>query len=334
MANAATIEDNTILSNPQTIQQWLNLIEQVTGSGTTNQNQSSSSSTTTTSEANDPIKALIAMLIPGATGGIANPQAQALIQAIFTQFKEGTGGLSGIQAAGNAAGVYNSSTQGLLANDAMSRAIAQSAAAIQTGQNNQQQVIAQLLAALGNNSRTVNQTGQTNTATSRSPSSAGRALGAAAGAGLAANALKNLLGAKPGGKTPSSNEGQGSPGEVPELTQGAGNNPYNPYPDDPEEQQRINEGLTAELENGNFVNDPLDPFGIGGYDPNWESGQIDWSMGDQSNENDPFGVGGWDITDFVGGNPGEANGSWDFIEPMSGGGGFGDSSGEDFGESF
>ncbi len=321
---AEPIQNTSVLSNPQTLQQWLNLIEGVTGSGTTNTSGSSSSTTTNISDANDPIKALLAALLPGASGGMNNPQAQQLIQAIFTQFKEGAGGLSGIQAAGNAAGVYNSSTQGLLANDAMARAIAQSAGVVQKGQNDQQQVIAQLLSILANSSRTTNQTGTTNSQSSKSPSSAGSALGKMAAGALGANALKKLLD-KTGGDKPkeSSNLGQGSPGEDPDSTVSPGSQQGLWDPNAAPDQDSINEGLTRGLEFGEFENNPQDPFSLLGYA---EDGGMTGA-----NEDDPFGVGGWDIGDFVGNDAGSGNGSWDFIEPDAGDSGGSDFSGFEFG---
>lgn len=299
---ANTVSDPSLLTNaqtPQTLQAWNNLLESVFGTpatttngssaGTSNTSSITGSSTQTSSDANDPIKALLAMLIPGATGGVANPQNQALIQNLLTQFKEGAGGLSGIQAAGNSAGVYNSSTQGLLANDAMSRAIAAAAGTIGTQQNQQQNIIAQLLATLSAGSRSSTQTSGTSTAgvttgqtaqtTSKGGSlsgSAGNALKAAAGAALAAKAIKDATGASP-------------------LKEGQGRQ------DDQDDTSAMNRGIGGEGRSDSSddisgITAPIDP------QENSDLGAIDNQNAlDDSGVTfeDPFGVRGYDIGDFT-----------------------------------
>lgn len=203
---ASAVADPSILTSaqtPQTMQAWANLLDTIFPP-TTNQSQSSSgteiSTSTVDSAANDPIRALLALLIPGAQGGVDNPQSKAMIAQLLQQFKEGAGGLSGIAAAGNSAGVYNSSTQGLLTNDAMARAVAAASAGIGTQQNQQQLIIAQLLATLSAGSRTTTAsratTGQQSTNTSKSgggASAAGKGLLGAGAAAAAAKAIKNAF---------------------------------------------------------------------------------------------------------------------------------------------
>lgn len=319
---ANTVTDPSLLTNaqtPQTLQAWNNLLESVFGTpatttdsnsaGTSNTTTANASSSQVTSDANDPIKALLAMLIPGSQGGIANPQSQALIQNLLTQFKEGAGGLSGIQSAGNAAGVYNSSTQGLLANDAMSRAIAAAAGTIGTQQNQQQNIIAQLLATLSAGSRTTNQTGITNAATTTAnqqssstakggslSGSAGNALKAAAGAAVAAKAIKDAFNQNsPVGDSKGDQEGdypqypaQGRSDRQDDTS----NFPSTTTPTDPQEN-----GDLGAIDNQNALDDSgvtfEDPFGVGGYDIG------DFTANDQSAPN-------FDFMDFS--QPADTNG--------------------------
>lgn len=316
---ATPVADPSVLTNaqtPQTLQAWTNLLDSVFGGGTTTTNTSGDETSTQTSEtdsaANDPIRALLALLIPGASGGMNNPQSQQLIAGLLQQFKEGAGGLSGIAAAGNSAGVYNSSTQGLLANDAMARAVAAAAGTIGTQQNQQQQIIAQLLATLSAGSRRTTQTGTRNTNQTQQQSRSGspaaqNAMRAAAAAGAAkaaakgiSNLFSNKASIKPGGGPEEDNEAMAR------LAGGLEGNKGDQAGDYP--QHGVTGGNVME-----FSGDPADPFGIGGYDPEWGNygtGGLDAMIMDFSGDtNDPFGLGGYDIGDYSGG---DAGGGMDF----------------------
>lgn len=181
---AAQVTNPSVLSNPQTLQSWSNLLQSLFG---TSEETSGSETTVAGSAATDPIMALLAQILPGATGGVNNPEIQQLLTAIFTQFKEGAGGLSGIQGAANTAGVYNSTTQGLLANDALARAVAQSAGVVGTFQNQRQQTAANLLNTLmqGTRGTRTNRQSSTQRGGSLGGNAGKAAMGAAAGAAAA-----------------------------------------------------------------------------------------------------------------------------------------------------
>jgi len=216
--------------NPTDAKGWADLFAQIFGGAPTTKTETGAKTETGTklesgqktegqmdivsSAATEPMMQMLAQLIPGSTGGLANPQAQQLIEGLLTQFKEGSSGLSGIQAAGNAAGVYNSSTQGLLANDAMSRALASAAGVVSTQQNQQQQVIANLLNSLragtqqqsrvtGTNTGQTTQTaGQTNTGQTTTTQTGGLAQTNAGRAAAALGALGAAMGAANANRKP------------------------------------------------------------------------------------------------------------------------------------
>lgn len=315
---------------------WADLFAQIFGGAPTTKTESGSKTESGTklesgqktegqmdimsSAATEPLMQMLTQLIPGSTGGLANPQAQQLIAGLLTQFKEGAGGLSGIQAAGNAAGVYNSSTQGLLANDAMSRALAQAAGAVNTQQNQQQQVIANLLNSLragtqqqtrvtGTNTGTATQTaGQTNTGGTTTTQTgglaqtpAGRAAAALGALGAATGALSGGSSRKPPAKpnpSPGTNQaktptpetaatgspaGSGTSGENPEP----GSDPFATGGQPPIGDQPGDYPQTGVSEQ--------DPFGIGGYDySNVDTGDF-YGFPDNPGQ-DPFGIGGYDFS--------------------------------------
>lgn len=190
MVDAVTpIPNSSLLNNPQTLQQWLQVLEglfpsSVNTSGTT----SGTSTTINSSDADNPILAMVQMLMGQLGQGVNSSSIQALLGPIFAQLRDVA--LPGIQGRANSAGVYNSQTQRLLQGDALARATAQGGAVVATQQNAIQAQIATLLNTLAQSTRRTNQaTNQSNNQTQQKSGQAGNAakaaLGAAGAGGLA-----------------------------------------------------------------------------------------------------------------------------------------------------
>jgi hypothetical protein len=320
------IADSTLFSNPQTLQQWSNLLDSVFGKST-DSTTNTSSTTANASAADNPIMLLVQQLM-GKMGNVNDGSIQALLAPIFQQFKEGA--LPNIQNMANAGGgVYNSTTQKLLQGDALARATAQGGTVMVQQQNELQKQLAALLGILAQSTRQTQQTSNTSQ-NQRSGGSLGNAGKAALGAGAAAaaaKAIKNLT-----SPAPTSKDSKGDQeGDYPQF----GNYEKDSEGDQPGDYPQVGSPAdfgpefdsTANSSGGNSANDAWDSGNDGGL--NWLDnlfGNDSWDSGNDGGFNDAIGNG-------VGGDTGgdaldNAGGSFNDF------GGFGDSSGEDFGESF
>jgi len=192
--------DNTLFSGgAKNLQDWSNLIDSMFGkSQTVDKNEQVL--TQLSSQADNPLMLMIMQLMGQAKEGVNSQQIQALLGPIFQQLQTAT--IPGIQNAANAGGgVYNSTTQQLLKNDALARATAQGGNLVVTQQNNLQQQLAALMAILAKSTQTTAQNTGSSTKTSNSGSVSGgglgKALGMGAGAAAAAKAIKNLTTSQP-----------------------------------------------------------------------------------------------------------------------------------------
>jgi len=196
MADAvAGIPDNTMFSTPANLQGWSNLIDSLFGKSST-ETSNQQQLTQLGSAADAPMMAIIQQLM-GQAQGVNSPQMQALLAPIFAQFRDVA--LPGIQNAANAGGgVYNSTTQQLLKNDALARATAQGGGALVAQQNNLQQQLAALLGILARSTQTTAQAtqGSKQSSTSGNAGNIGKLAGMGAGAAAAAKAIRSLTSSK------------------------------------------------------------------------------------------------------------------------------------------
>ena len=195
MADAVTAPSNpSILNNPALIQQWLGILETLSPSATNvNANENSISTATGSSSADAGITAMITQLINSlAPGGATDQNVKALIAPIMASFKDSA--LPQIQGQANTGGgVYNSTTQQLLSNDALARAVAQSGGVMVSQQNSIQSQITNLLNILAQSTRKVTTVGSKQTAQSTQKTSQLPAAAKAAGAGAGLGALIKAL---------------------------------------------------------------------------------------------------------------------------------------------
>lgn len=203
MAEAvAPISNPSILSNPAALQQWSTLLDSVMGTSTTTTGGTSSQGS---SDA-DPLLMQLIQQMMGAQGGGANQaNIMALLAPIFAQFRDGA--LPGIQGMANAGGgVYNSTTQGLLQNDALARAVAQGGGVVVQQQNNAQTQIANLLKILAESTKRNNTQQSSNASKSGNAGSMGKAaLGGAAAAAAAKAAKAAFANRQSGGRSSTGN---------------------------------------------------------------------------------------------------------------------------------
>lgn len=203
--DVATIANPSILSNPGQMQQWSNLIESLFGSEETRTTNTQSGS------AADPIIMQMLQQLMGTSGQGANAaNIQALIAPIMMQLRDQA--LPAIQQGANAGGgVFNSSTQKLLQNDALARATALGGEAVVKQQNNQQTQIMNLLNILAQATKSTQQ--QQNASKPGTASNLGKAALGAAAASKLAKAFQNAKNAK-NSESPSAAGGTGQDDEA------------------------------------------------------------------------------------------------------------------------
>lgn len=287
--DVATISDPSILSNPAQMQQWSNLIESLFGSS-----ENRTSSTQSSSAADPIIMQLLQQLMGTAGQGASAANIQALIAPIMMQLRDQT--LPGIQQAANSGGgVFNSSTQRLLQNDALARATALGGEAVVKQQNNQQTQIMNLLNILAQATKSTQQ--QQSASKPGTASNLGKAALGAAAAKKLAKAFQNAKNPSPSaaGGTGEDDEamaklamnagGEGRSDDS-DDTSGFGFSGEGDYNFGPGE---YNYGDGNGLDFYGFPEDPgVDPFGIGGWDDNWGGAGAD----DGSSWDDGYGGAG------------------------------------------
>lgn len=283
-------ESNTsVLANPQNLQQWLGVLEGLFPSSQ-QINSSSQSTIQNSSAADNPLMLMIQQLMGQMGQGVGSPQMQALLAPIFAQLRDVA--LPQIQGLANSGGgVYNSSTQKLLAGDALARATAQGGSLVVGQQNEMQKQLANLLNILAQSTRTTNQA-QQGAQNSQRGGQAGNAakLGAATGAAAAAaKAIKKAM-----ARSSAQQNGQGRS-------------------DDTDDTSGLKYGSAAEEERGESVS--------GNYGEDRGMEYNSWDSGNEVLDSI------WDM--FGGNNAVDFEGNWDETgESVSGfWGGFGDSEG-------
>ena len=205
----ATVANPSILSNPGQMQQWSNLIESLFGSS-----ENRTTNTQSGSAADPFLTQLIQQLMGTAGQGANEANIQALIAPIMMQLRDQA--LPGIQQGANAGGgIFNSSTQKLLQNDALARATALGGEAAVKQQNNQQNQLMNLLNILAQATKSTTQ--QQSSSKPGTASNLGKAALGAAAAKKLANAFKNAK-----GQSPSAAGGTGADDEAMAKMAGAG----------------------------------------------------------------------------------------------------------------
>ncbi len=280
MTVVAPVASGSVIENPANLQQWSNLIDSLFGTErNTNTSGTSTTSQSNSSAADGPLQVLIAQLMGTMGQGVNSAQIQALLGPIFMNLRDNA--LPGVQGLANAGGgVYNSSTQRLMQNDALARATAQGGSLVVQQQNQQQTQLATLLGILAR-STAQQQTNQANNSNTRNTTAgnAGNAARTAAGLAAAANKLKALLEGRQSqgvgdlsggdfeGDRNSSSDFQGGQGRSDSSDDTSGQEQYNPDSDPATFWGTEDAGA-------NGYSDPNMPFD-GGNDTSWLDGIFD-----------------------------------------------------------